>query len=251
MTECKDGAPGSASERNNRYLLVVDSKSQELLSISLLLQRFEYRVCSANTAGQALEMVSGAVPALVLADLVLPGMSGMDLFNLLRQDPSTASVPVVFLIPAGDRASERRCREAGAAGWISKPIQTEDLYRTVQAAIEPTPRANIRIRTRLAVSVNNMPLDSIEVGCASVLSEHGMYVQMPKPYPINERLFVQIKINNRTVFAEASVLYRHAYGEGPFNEPGMGIKFIAVAPEDQEFIRQFIREEVTKGIKPE
>jgi CheY-like chemotaxis protein len=239
-----------AQNGTKRYIMVVDSKAQELLSTSLLLQRFDYQVWSANTAGQALEMVSVAVPALVIADLVLPGMSGMDLFHLLRQDPRTSSLPVVFLIPAGDGAAEKRCREAGAAGCISKPIQAEELYRTVQAAIEPTPRKNIRIKTRMAVLVNNVPLKCIEGECASILSEHGMYVPIPKPYPKNEQLTVQIKINNRSVSAKASVLYRHTYGEGPFKEPGMGLKFISMAPEDQDFIRQFIREEATKGIKP-
>ncbi len=240
-----------AQNRRNRYILIVDSKTQELFSTSLLLQRFEYQVWSANTAGQALEMVSVAIPALVIADLVLPGMSGMDLFHLLRQDPRTASLPVVFLIPAGDRIAETRCRDVGAAGWISRPIQTEDLYRTVQAAIEPNPRKNIRIQTRMAVSVNNEPLKCIEGQCASILSEHGMYVQIPRPYPRNEHLSVQIKINNRTVSAEATVLYRHTYGEGPFKEPGMGLKFISIAPKDQDFIRQFIKEEVTRGVKKE
>jgi CheY-like chemotaxis protein len=243
--------PSGAQNRRSRYILIVDSKTQELFSTSLLLQRFEYQVWSANTAGQALEMVAVAIPALVIADLVLPGMSGMDLFHLLRQDPRTASLPVVFLIPAGDRTAERRCRDVGAAGWISRPIQTDDLYRTVQKAIEPNPRKNIRIQTRMAVSVNNEPLKCVEGQCASILSEHGMYVQIPRPYKRNDHLSVQIQINNRTVSAEATVLYQHAYGEGPFKEPGMGLKFISIAPKDQDFIRQFIREEVTRGVKQE
>ena len=247
MHDTQSGAQNS----RNRSILIVDSKTQELFSTSLLLQRFEYQVWSANTAGQALEMVSVAIPSLVIADLILPGMSGMDLFHLLRQDSRTASLPVVFLLPAGDRAAEKRCREEGATGWISRPIQTEDLYRTVQMATEPNPRKNIRIQTRMAVSVNNEPLKCIEGQCASILSEHGMYVQIPKPYQKNEHLSVQIKINNRTVSAEATVLYRHAYGEGPFKEPGMGLKFISIAPKDQDFIRQFIREEVTRDVKQE
>jgi len=76
-----------------------------------------------------------------------------------------------------------------------------------------------------------------------------MYVPMAKPYQKNEQLTVQIKINNRSVSAKASVLYRHMYGEGPFKEPGMGLKFIGMASEDQDFIRQFIREETTKSGK--
>lgn len=60
-----------------------------------------------------------------------------------------------------------------------------------------------------------------------------------------------MNINGRVVFADAVVLHSHRPGEGPFMEPGMGLKFIRIAPEDQEFIRQFIREEVSRGIVPE
>jgi len=239
-----------AQNGTRRYIMVVDSKAQELLSTSLLLQRFDYQVWSANTTAQALEMVAVAVPALIIADLSLPGMNGMDLLHLLKQDPRTSSVPVVFLVPAGDEVAVKQCLEEGAAGYISKPIQAEELYRTVQESIEPAPRKNIRIKTRLAVSVNNVPLKCIEGECASILSEYGMYVPMPKPYPKNEQLTVQIKINNRSVSAKASVLYRHTYGEGPFKEPGMGLKFIGMASDDQDFIRQFIRDEATKSVKP-
>jgi hypothetical protein len=84
--------------------------------------------------------------------------------------------------------------------------------------------------------------------CASVLSEHGMYVRTLQPYPANTRLSVQIVIKGRPVPVEAEVLYCHKFGEGPFKEPGMGLKFVRVAPQDQQIIREFIREEIIKGM---
>jgi len=236
--------------RDTRYILVVENSSSELFYTSLLLQRFEYQVCSASDSGHALEMLSVAVPALIITDMVLPGMSGMDLLRLIRQDPRTGRVPIIFLVPAQDRTSRERCLNAGAAGCLEKPVQAEDLFRIVQAAIEPIPRGNIRIQTRLAVSVNNIPLDCIEGECASVLSEHGMYVRMLKPYPRNERVSVCLNINGRTIAVVATVLYCHTFGEGPFKEPGMGLKFTTITPGDREYINRFINDEVTRGIVP-
>jgi len=46
------------------------------------------------------------------------------------------------------------------------------------------------------------------------------------------------------------VLYSHSFGEGPFGEPGMALKFVQITPQDQEQLRLFIREEITRGIKP-
>jgi CheY-like chemotaxis protein len=246
----QDTAP---AERNRkvRYLLIVESKTTDLFYDSMLLQRFAYRVCTVNSAGQAIELASVALPALVIADLYLPGMSGVDLIRLLRQDPRTSSLPVILFTPAGDQSAERRCHAAGAVACLSKPVQAEELYRTVQAAIEATPRSSIRIPTRLSVSVNNVPLDCIEGECASVLSEHGMYVRTQSPHPRNDRLALEININGRVVFADAAVLHCHHPGEGPFTEPGMGLKFIRMEPEDQEFLRQFIREEVSRGLMPD
>jgi len=242
------GSVSNGQIKTKRYILTVSSKVDELFFYSMLLQRFAYRVCTANTTGQALEMASVAVPALVVADLFLPGMSGVDLMRLLRQDPRTASLPVIFLIPADDKIAEMRCAAANAAACIQKPVLAETLYRAVQAALEVTPRANIRVPTRLSVTVNNVTLDSIEGECTSVLSEHGMYVRTLKPYDRNDELSVTLTINGRRIAAGAKVLYSHRFGDGPFVEPGMGLRFIRLAPEDHEFIRQFIRNEVTSGI---
>jgi CheY-like chemotaxis protein len=238
-----------AEKRRNRSILAVGDTTGEMGSATLLLRRFAYEVIAASTAGEAIERISTVVPVLVITELVLPGMSGMDLFHLLRQTKRTASVPVVFMIPLTDAASERRCLDAGAASCITKPVRAEELYRTVQAVIEPVQRCDIRIDTRLSVSVNNVSLDCEKGGCKIELSERGMYVPMVKPYPSNRRITIQLHIKDRTIRAEGSVLYSHASGVVPYKESGMGLKFIHIEPGDREFIRKFIRDEVTRDIR--
>jgi CheY-like chemotaxis protein len=238
-----------AGKRRKRSILVVGNTTGEVGFVTLLLRRFAYDIIDASTAGEAIERISAAVPALVITEQVLPGMSGMDLFHLLRQTKRTASIPVVFVIPLTDAASERRCLDAGAAGCITKPVRAEELYRTVQAVIEPAQRCDIRIDTRLSVSVNNVPLDCDSGGCEIELSERGMYVPMDKPYPRNRRITVQFHINDRAISAEGTVLYSHASGVVPNKESGMGLKFINIEPGDREFIRKFIRDEVTRDIR--
>jgi len=250
MAECKDDAPGSASERNSRYLLIVDSDANELYYTAMLLQRFEYNICTARNADEAIEMISVALPTLIVSDLSLTGRSGLELLQQLKENPRTAPVPVVIMAKNPSQEVKRKCIQAGAA-LIQRPVQAEDLYHIVQVTIANTPRENIRISTRLPVMVNNKPLDCGGEGeCATVLSQHGMYVRTLKPSPMGSKLSLQIVVKYRPIAIEAVVLYSHRFGEGPFKEPGMGLKFISIAPKDQDFIRQFIREEVTKGIKP-
>jgi CheY-like chemotaxis protein/Tfp pilus assembly protein PilZ len=219
-----------------------------MISTCLLLKRFAYEVSEAYTAAEALDKITGALPALIITDMVLPGMSGTDLFRMLKQVRRTASIPVVFMVPMSDAAAERRCYDTGAAGCIAKPVQAEELYRVVQSVIEPMPRESIRIDARSPVSVNNEPLDCPEGACLIDLSEHGMYVQTYKPYPLNRRVTVRFHVKDRTISAEGSVLYSYT-SVGQHREPGIGLKFVNIAPQDQEFIRGFIREEVTRDVK--
>jgi CheY-like chemotaxis protein len=236
------------NKRGHHSILVVGNKTQTMLSICLLLKRFEYNVLEAYTASEALGLISNDVPALVITDLVLPGMSGMDFFQMLKQTRRTASLPVVFTIPLSDAASERRCYDNGAAGCIMKPIQSEELYRIVQELTEPIPRESIRIDARSPVALNNEPLGCPEDSCAIDLSEHGMYVPTYKPYPRNRRITIRFHIKDRTISAEGSVV--HSYTSvGKHREPGIGLKFVRIAPRDQEFIRSFIRDEVTRDVK--
>lgn len=248
MAESSRDIPTGMPERRSRFLLVVDSDVNDLFYLSMLLQRFEYNISTAANAAEALKTAGVAAPSLVITSLVLSDMPGLELIRRMRQAPRTAAVPV--LVKTADRTpeTERLCRQAGVAACLYEPVNAEELYRTVQAAIEPTPRQNIRINTFLSVSVDGKPLDCVEGECASVLSEHGMYVRTLRPYSSNTRLSVQIVIKGRPITVEAVVLYSHKFGEGPFKEPGMGLKFVRVAPQDQELIRQFIREELMKGI---
>ncbi|HTG02265.1 MAG TPA: response regulator [Nitrospirota bacterium] len=240
----------SASSRKSetKYILLVDNKNSDVFTCSMLLQRFDYRVCTSNTVRQALEMISVAVPCLIIADIHLPGMSGLDLLSLLKLDPRTSEIPVIFLLQTPDGMNEHRCLEAGAYACINKPIEAEMLFKTVQAAVESHPRGNIRIPIKLMVSVNKKSLDIIEGECASVLSEHGMYVRTRSPYRKDEQLSVELNVNGRLIPADAVVLYCHRYNDGPFREPGMGLKFTRMEKRDREFIRDFIRNEITHGI---
>jgi len=231
----------------NRTIVIAGGKTRDMLSLSVLLQRFAYKVHSAYAAPQALELIASVRPALIIADPVLAGASRTDLLHqLLQQDRAVASIPVIYMVFPSDSAMEQKCLHYGAAGCISKPVQAEELYQAVQVAIEPKPRADIRIGTRLPVSVDNVPVDcpEDEDPCTIDLSEHGMHVPMPEPYPRNRRCMVRMLVKNRTISAESLVAYNHTSRAGFNRKPGMGLKFTAIAPQDQEFIKKFVRDEV-------
>ncbi len=250
MENQMSGSGPDASSRNLSYLLVVDSDPQGLVSLSRVLQRFDYHVCTAVTAEEALEMAKAAAPSLVITDVSLSGMNGFELIQHLKQEPATAGVPVIVKTGQLTRELDQLCRQAGAEACVQRPIQIEDLYRKVQAAIEPKPRSHIRISTLLPVFINKRPLDLGDGECVSMLSANGMYIRTLNPYPVKMNILVQVTLPGKTVSAEAKVVHSHTLGQGPHGTPGMGLYFVEITAEDQEVIRKYINAQVVKGIDP-
>jgi CheY-like chemotaxis protein len=247
MTVCKTGM-GADRRLKMGYLLIVDSNVHELLYTSMLLQQFDYNVCTAMKGAEALEMATNAIPSLIMSDSVLVDMPGLELIQGLKRNFRTAAVPLVVKSHEISPQHELQYREAGVAAFLRSGLNAEELFRTIQKAIESTPRSNIRIRTRLPVIVNGRTLDSGKGECISDLSEHGIYIRTLEFCPINSRVSVQIFIGSRTIAVEAQVLYCHTNGTGPFREPGMGLKFVTISEQDQEYLRAFIKGEIMKEI---
>ncbi len=118
--------------------MVVDSDADNLSYLSALLDRFNYQLYKAASAGEALESAAIAVPSLIITDLGLTDMHGFELMRQLKQNPLTSQVPLIALNSHEDQDVKKRCLELGALGCLSRPLDAETLYRTVQVAIEKT-----------------------------------------------------------------------------------------------------------------
>lgn len=243
-----DTTTPAVQKRIPRTILIAGGKTNAQSSLTILLQRFKYNISIANTAAEALESAVALHPDLIISDLAIPGTSGIDLIQQLRNDKRTASIPVIFTVSASDASAERRCMDYGATGCISKPIQAEEVYRTVQAVVERRPRENIRIDLRMPVSVDTALLAGSAEVCEVGLSEYGMYLPTGSPGLKNKRIKVEMHSNDRTLSVEGTVLYANAAGAKPGQAAGMGIKFTAITPQDQAFIRKLIHDEVTQEV---
>jgi len=244
-----DGASDLA-ERKNRFLLVVDSDANNLLYTSMLLKRFDYQTYTAKTAREALEMARVAVPSLIITALDLQDMDGLELMQHVKKNPSTADVPFIALRKPGEPSGETRSAEVRAVECLDRPVSVELLYRAVQTAVEAKPRSHIRIRTLQPVKVDDVPINDFEGVCTTDLSERGMFLRTKSPAAVNTRLSVQIYLYGQIIVVEAAVIYSDGTGAGPYREPGMGLQFVRIAPKDQELVRQFIKNEVMRGIGP-
>jgi CheY-like chemotaxis protein len=234
----------SASQR--KFLLIVDNNKSSSSGLKALLKQFHYKVWSVNTAAEALELSDIVMPALVIVGQI-EDMPQVDFIKELKRVAPSGTASVI-VISRNDAVNERACLSAGAVTCLKLPLNVETLYRTIQVAIEPVPRMNLRITTKLPVIIDDKTLNSREGRFATALSENGLFLVTPDPCPLNTRLPLRFKVAGKILSADAVVIYAHKKGNGTNFMPGMGLQFVRISDQDQEHIRFFIREEVRKGI---
>ncbi len=111
----------------NESILVVEDTPVNMKVVRVLLTRHGFDVLTATTAEEALEILHQSRPRLILTDLQLPGMSGLDLTRMVKADPATRDIIVLALTAFAMKKDEQIAYEAGCDGYITKPIDTRTL----------------------------------------------------------------------------------------------------------------------------
>src|SRR5512143_1048262 len=241
-------------DRELRTILLVDSSASIIFYLAMLLRRLEYKVVTARSGEDALRLMEEKIPSIVLTEIELPQMSGLQFLKHIKETARIRAVPVVVLTEETDPGTKATCTNMGCAAYLHKPVEPDVLYRTLQSVSESIPRANIRLQTSLKVVIGD---DSAAGGAkraeiATAISEGGLFVRTLYPQPANTLTPLGIFIGDREIKATAVVLYSYALGEGPYKEPGMGMKFIEISDGDRAMIRKFIKEQLTADLaRPE
>ena len=128
-----------------RILLVEDSPTQAVAH-SVLLEEAGFEVLEARTAEQAQQLLATHQVDLLLADLTLPGQSGIDLCRHVRNDPRTDSLPVVMLTGSGNVTNVLRSLAAGASAYAAKGRAPDQLLATIQQQLAPHSDGEVPIR---------------------------------------------------------------------------------------------------------
>ena len=108
-------------------ILIVDDNPTNLKLARVVLAGEGYEVRVAVDAEEAMAMLGGFHPRLILMDLQLPGMDGLTLTRLLKGDPATSDVTILALTAYAMKGDEEKARQAGCDGYITKPIDTRAL----------------------------------------------------------------------------------------------------------------------------
>jgi two-component system, cell cycle response regulator len=135
-TETLQGEPGAEARGGHQPLILV--ADDEPVNLALIRRRLEwehYRVETAEDGGQAVEAARRVLPDLIILDVMMPVLDGLQACRLLKEDPATRDVPVIFLSALDDTDTKVRGLALGANDYVSKPFRVEELLARVSVAI--------------------------------------------------------------------------------------------------------------------
>jgi len=115
------------SHDNHLRVLLVEDAPFLRYAFGRLLRMHGFEVMEANDGREALGYVNEFQPQMVITDLMMPEMGGIELIQRLRSDPRTADLPVLAITADPSEQTEKKAREAGAADFVTKPIDLPTL----------------------------------------------------------------------------------------------------------------------------
>lgn len=120
-----------------KVLIIEDNPTNMTLAI-FLLQSAGHSVISAIDAELGLMLAREERPDLILMDIQLPGMDGLQATKLLKRDPATRAIPVIALTALAMKGDEERIRASGCDGYIAKPMRYQEFLATIAAHLAGT-----------------------------------------------------------------------------------------------------------------
>ena len=122
-------------------ILVVDDDLETLRLVGMMLQRSGYEILAASSGNQALAIAESEKPDLILLDIMMPDMDGIDVTRRLRSNASTQDLPVIMFTAKTQVDDKVSGFEAGADDYLTKPIEPRELVARVKAVLSCASKA--------------------------------------------------------------------------------------------------------------
>jgi len=120
----------------NEWILIVDDNPLNLKLARIVLETAGFKVKTAVSAEDALRVLKSDTPKLILMDIQLPGMDGLELTRKLKSDAATAAIMIVAVTAYAMSADEDKAMAAGCDGYVRKPFDTRALPDMVAAYLQ-------------------------------------------------------------------------------------------------------------------
>jgi len=150
-------------EGMNAQILVVDDEPDISALVAYHLARASYRVRTAPDGQEALRALETQLPDLIVLDLMLPGVSGMEILREVRRRPETSSLPVILLTARREERERIEGLQMGADDYMTKPFSPQELVLRVAAVLRRSAEAPRAVRSGKMLRVGPFSLDETAV----------------------------------------------------------------------------------------
>jgi len=120
-------------------ILIVEDNEKNMKLVRDMLQAKGYATIEAITGEDGVRLAAERKPDLILMDIQLPGINGIEALRILRASPDTASIPAVAVTASVMQNDRKHITEAGFDGYLGKPLNLKEFLETVRAMLEKTP----------------------------------------------------------------------------------------------------------------
>lgn len=143
--------------RQDYKILIVDDVVSNVLLLKILLTNEKFQVCTANCGNMCIEQAKKEKPDLILLDVMMPDISGFDTAVILKKDPETADIPIIFLTALNNPSDLVHGFQVGANDFLTKPFNKEELVVRVmhQIALVAAKRLIQKQNEELRATINN------------------------------------------------------------------------------------------------
>lgn len=218
----------------HKILLVDDTRHFLDLEMTFL-QRAECRLLTASTGLDAIRIAKSEQPDLILLDIEMPEMNGLQACRILKADPTTQRIPIIVLT---SMKMEDEARRSGADHFLRKPIDEPTFLAEVRRFVPIRERSESRAVLDVPVTIWRDGEPS--AGQVLNLSRTGLFIAAAKVQPVGARLEVTFRLphdySGRDISAEVLVA-RQAKGEEP---RGYGVRFFQVPAGTRTVIEEFL-----------
>jgi CheY-like chemotaxis protein len=119
-----------------KKVLLVDDSATALLLEQMALKGTPYQVLTATNGEEAVSVAGAEAPDLILLDVVMPKVDGLEALRRLRASPATRDTPVIMVTTRGDDESVSKARQLGCNDYVTKPVNGPDLLLKVRSFLE-------------------------------------------------------------------------------------------------------------------
>ena len=147
----------SQINRSDYKILIVDDVISNVLLLKILLTNEKFQVCTANNGNSCIEQAKKEKPDLILLDVMMPDISGFDAAVILKKDPETLDIPIIFLTALNNPSDLVKGFQCGANDFLTKPFNKEELVMRVMHQIQlvAAKRIIVQQNEELRRTINN------------------------------------------------------------------------------------------------